>query len=898
MFTVAAGVLFGAAWGLALTITGTALAALAAYGLVRWVGGPLVARHEHRPGFAWVRARLDRSGLLAMVSLRLLPMVPFSVLNYAAGVARVRLVPYLLGTVLGVLPGTIAIVVLGDAVTSGDFNPALFAVSFAGAALGLAGAAIAARRVGPRCAAVPGHDLAARLPRGLRARPSCVAGTVAVGPTWPHTASRVFSPSPVMSSTVSASGSSWPASISLRAVATVTPPAVSANTPSVRGQQPDALDDLARRRRRPPRRRCGARRRARTARRPGCRSPASGRSCPAAPGGITSWPSANAFATGEQPVACAPNTRYGVGSTSPSLPSSWKPLSTLVSCEPDATGTTICSGQPPPELLGDLEAQRLGALRVVRADVDVDERPVLVLGRQLGGEPVDVVVVAVDGQQRAAVHGRREDLGLLERRRDEHHGVPARAGGRGGDGVGQVAGGRAGTARVKPSSRAAARATATTRSLNECVGLPVSSLTHSVRMPSAAAQPVGLDQPGEAGLGVGVLGDVGGHGQQVPVAPDRLRARLDRGPGDVAEVVGDLERTEALRCRRTRRRAAISWPHSRHDSARAGPRSKEVDVLRSAVSVIGGSPHLPRATRVGIGTVIDRARSPVAGVHRAVPSAPLDEPYAVVADRRVRTARRRRRPKSSPPIWEPRHATVGALVHDGRMTPGPRLCSSSSVRRSCSSSGPCEAIVARGPRRRSRRPSCAGSARGETTPADLVESLSPVAVRRGAGRRAAGRARGGQGRSPRRCSTWRPISPRAWSLVVQHAGGARNKALADALRKAEAPPSPRAIGSPATRSGPSSSAARCGGRAARIAQAAVGGADRGGRLGPARAGRGHGPARRRHRRHRRRVGGAALLPRARRGVGVRGGRQGGRRRSGGRAGGAALGAAARRAVRC
>ena len=119
--------LFGAVWGLALTITGTALAALAAYGLVRWVGGPLVARHEHRPGFAWVRARLDRSGLLAMVSLRLLPMVPFSVLNYAAGVARVRLVPYLLGTVLGVLPGTVAIVVLGDAVTSGDVNPALFA---------------------------------------------------------------------------------------------------------------------------------------------------------------------------------------------------------------------------------------------------------------------------------------------------------------------------------------------------------------------------------------------------------------------------------------------------------------------------------------------------------------------------------------------------------------------------------------------------------------------------------------------------------------------------------------------------------------------------------------------------------------------------------------------------
>jgi uncharacterized membrane protein YdjX (TVP38/TMEM64 family) len=149
VFTVAAGVLFGALWGLVLTITGTTLAALAAYGLVRWVGGPVVERHAHRPGFAWVRARLDHSGLLAMVSLRLLPMVPFSVLNYAAGVAGVRVLTFLVSTVIGVLPGTVAIVVLGDAATGGHVHPALFAVSVAGAALGLAGAAIAARRVPP-----------------------------------------------------------------------------------------------------------------------------------------------------------------------------------------------------------------------------------------------------------------------------------------------------------------------------------------------------------------------------------------------------------------------------------------------------------------------------------------------------------------------------------------------------------------------------------------------------------------------------------------------------------------------------------------------------------------------------------------------------------------------------
>ena len=63
------------------------------------------------------------------------------------------------GTVVGVLPGTIAVVVLGDAVMSGEFNPTLFAVSVAGAAVGMAGSAIAARRVpGPSTPPVADAD--------------------------------------------------------------------------------------------------------------------------------------------------------------------------------------------------------------------------------------------------------------------------------------------------------------------------------------------------------------------------------------------------------------------------------------------------------------------------------------------------------------------------------------------------------------------------------------------------------------------------------------------------------------------------------------------------------------------------------------------------------------------
>ena len=65
-------------------------------------------------------------------------------------------------------------------------------------------------------------------------------------------------------------------------------------------------------------------------------------------GRITFRPSLKAADTGEQPVAWAPKTLYGVSSTRPSVISSWKALSTLVSCEPEATGITICWGSRQP----------------------------------------------------------------------------------------------------------------------------------------------------------------------------------------------------------------------------------------------------------------------------------------------------------------------------------------------------------------------------------------------------------------------------------------------------------------------------------------------------------------------------------------------------------------------
>jgi uncharacterized membrane protein YdjX (TVP38/TMEM64 family) len=155
IFTVAAGLLFGTATGVVLAVTATAAAAVLAFWLVRLTGGGLVERFADRGPVVWTRRRLDRSGLLAVTSLRLIPAIPFSVLNYAAGLSGVRFGPFLLGTVLGTAPGTVALVILGDAVT-GRVSPALLAVSVAGGLLGTIGAAVAARR--PAEAGAPASD--------------------------------------------------------------------------------------------------------------------------------------------------------------------------------------------------------------------------------------------------------------------------------------------------------------------------------------------------------------------------------------------------------------------------------------------------------------------------------------------------------------------------------------------------------------------------------------------------------------------------------------------------------------------------------------------------------------------------------------------------------------------
>jgi uncharacterized membrane protein YdjX (TVP38/TMEM64 family) len=136
-FTLAAGLLFGSALGVVLAVLASTISALIAFWLVRAVGWRLDRLVIH-PAIEAADARLRRRGWPVVLSLRLIPAVPFSVINYAAGASAIRSAPYTLATFFGLIPGTLAIVVLGDAFT-GHISPLLIAVSAATGCLGLFG---------------------------------------------------------------------------------------------------------------------------------------------------------------------------------------------------------------------------------------------------------------------------------------------------------------------------------------------------------------------------------------------------------------------------------------------------------------------------------------------------------------------------------------------------------------------------------------------------------------------------------------------------------------------------------------------------------------------------------------------------------------------------------------
>lgn len=144
VFTLSAGVLFGSVVGISVAAAASTVSAVLAFLLVRAVGRKAVAERLTHPKAQAIDLRLARRGWLAVASLRLIAAAPFFVVNCCCAVSSVRLLPYTLATIVGIMPGTVAVVLLGDALT-GQTHPGLMVVTAVCIALGLGGLWLEAR---------------------------------------------------------------------------------------------------------------------------------------------------------------------------------------------------------------------------------------------------------------------------------------------------------------------------------------------------------------------------------------------------------------------------------------------------------------------------------------------------------------------------------------------------------------------------------------------------------------------------------------------------------------------------------------------------------------------------------------------------------------------------------
>lgn len=115
----ASGLLFGTALGFPVSLAAAVLGAMLAFLLARHVGAGAVERLQG-PRLAGLREWVARRGFLSILYARIAPGVPYSLVNYAAGLTRIPLAVFAGATALGAAPRAFAYTALGG--SFGDFG--------------------------------------------------------------------------------------------------------------------------------------------------------------------------------------------------------------------------------------------------------------------------------------------------------------------------------------------------------------------------------------------------------------------------------------------------------------------------------------------------------------------------------------------------------------------------------------------------------------------------------------------------------------------------------------------------------------------------------------------------------------------------------------------------------
>jgi len=114
VLTVAGGALFGPVWGTLWNLSGATLGAALAFVTARYVASDWVSRRSGEKLERLIRG-VEEEGWRFVAFVRLVPLFPFNLVNYAFGLTRIRLREYVLASFVCMAPGAIAYTYLGYA---------------------------------------------------------------------------------------------------------------------------------------------------------------------------------------------------------------------------------------------------------------------------------------------------------------------------------------------------------------------------------------------------------------------------------------------------------------------------------------------------------------------------------------------------------------------------------------------------------------------------------------------------------------------------------------------------------------------------------------------------------------------------------------------------------------
>ncbi|MFC1482747.1 TVP38/TMEM64 family protein [Candidatus Margulisiibacteriota bacterium] len=115
-FMIIAGMLFGSLKGILCVSISATLGATAAFFISRYILHDYFQK-KFSNQFSVIDTGIRRSGLFYILFLRLVPIFPYTVINYLLGLTKVSVPVYIIGTYCGMTPGAFIMVYAGDKIS-------------------------------------------------------------------------------------------------------------------------------------------------------------------------------------------------------------------------------------------------------------------------------------------------------------------------------------------------------------------------------------------------------------------------------------------------------------------------------------------------------------------------------------------------------------------------------------------------------------------------------------------------------------------------------------------------------------------------------------------------------------------------------------------------------------